>query len=162
MGITLCHEHLFAKTFTNYFIPNSSWPQLQNKYSYLNTEPVSIENQWYINYHPHLNEDNLDLTEPATQKEIEKELIFFKSNGGNSIVEVTTFGNDLKKLKEFSEVSKVNIVGSTGFYVKDAHPNRIASSTEELYNEIKKEIIYGVNGIKPGVIGKIYFLQFKI
>lgn len=162
LGITLCHEHLYAKTFTNYFISNLNSLQLKNKFIHLHTEPVSNDNQWYINYHPHLNEDNLDLTQSATQKAIAKELIFFKANGGNSIVEVTTFGNDLMKLKELSEISNVNIVGSTGFYVKNAHPNRIQSSIEELYHEMKQEIIYGVNGIKPGVIGRNFsFSQLK-
>lgn len=152
LGFTLCHEHLYHKAYTRYFVPKP----LDNKYSHLNSTPVTIENLWHTVYHPHIHEDNLDLTSTAVQNAIDDELKFFKRNGGSSMVEVTTFGTDLAKLAEFSRKSGVNIIGSTGFYVHQAFSESIRSkSIENLYETMKNELISGVNGIRPGVIGEL-------
>ncbi|XP_027193778.2 N-acetyltaurine hydrolase [Dermatophagoides pteronyssinus] len=152
LGFTLCHEHLYHKAYTSYFVTKP----LDNKYVHLNSTPVINENLWYTAYHPHTHEDNLDLTSVEVQNAIENELKFFKTNGGNSMVEVTTFGTDLTRLAEFSRKSNVNIIGSTGFYVHQAFSESIRSkSIENLYDIMKNEFILGVNGIKPGVIGEL-------
>ncbi|OTF81594.1 Phosphotriesterase-like protein [Euroglyphus maynei] len=152
LGLTLCHEHLYHKAYTSYFVPKP----LSNKYSYLNSKPVTNENLWYTVYHPHTHEDNLDWTSVDIQNAIEDELKFFKTNGGSSMVEVTTFGTDLPRLAEFSRKSGVNIIGSTGFYVHQAFTESVRSkSIGYLYETMKNEFISGVNGIRPGVIGEL-------
>ena len=80
---------------------------------------------------------------------------FLKSNGGDSVVEVTTFGKDFQALSKMSKESGVNIIANTGFYIKGAFQDDITSlSVEALYNIMKSELVTGVNGIKAGVIGK--------
>lgn len=88
---------------------------------------------------------------------------FYKQNGGQSIVEVTTFGKNLAALATMAKKSKVNIVGNTGFYIKPAFPDSITSQfVESLYTTMKDELLNGVDGIKPGVIGNyLRFLRLK-
>lgn len=115
---------------------------------------IKCENLWYTNYHPHLQQDNLDLAESSTQDAMLEELKFFRSNGGDSIVEVTTFGKNLEKLAELSRKSGVQIVGNTGFYVEQAFSQSIKEkSIENLYDIMLDELLNGINGFKPGLIG---------
>lgn len=151
LGTTLCHEHLYHKTYSSTFAPKPC----KNNYSHLDYVAVSHQNMWYTLYHPYSQEDNLDFTESLTQKAILEELMFFKANGGQSIVEVTTFGKDLQTLAKLSQESGVNIVGNTGYYIKAAFSDSITSlPVESFYQSMKDEWTQGVNSIKPGVIGK--------
>lgn len=126
-----------------------------NRYSALNSSSVCWETLWYTKYHPHSHEDNLDFTPPSIQDAILEELKFFKSNGGQSVVEVTTFGKNLAALSQLSRDSGVNIVGNTGYYVQAAFPDSVTSlSVEKLYDTMQNELLVGVDGIKAGVIGE--------
>ena len=109
---------------------------------------------WYTAYHPYTHQDNLDFTSDAIQDVLTDEMKFYKQNGGQSVVEVTTFGKSLTALAKMSRLSGVNIVGNTGFYIAPAFPDSIITqSMESLYATMKDEFVNGVDGIKPGVIG---------
>ncbi|CAG2122593.1 unnamed protein product, partial [Medioppia subpectinata] len=87
---------------------------------------------------------------------IADELRFLKLNGGDSVVEVTTFGKSLPELRDMSVKSGVNIIAGAGFYVQSAMPSHVVQyTTEQIYDEIKSDLLVGVNGIKCGVIGEI-------
>lgn len=81
---------------------------------------------------------------------------FFKSNNGNSVVEVTTFGKNLNVLKKTSLDSGVNIIAGAGYYIAPAMTTaELQLTTEQIYDNIKADLLVGVNGIKCGVIGEI-------
>lgn len=83
-------------------------------------------------------------------------MLFYKSNGGSSVVEVTTFGKDLGRLRETSIASGVNIIAGAGYYVAASMPTSILTlTTEEIYDNIKNDLLVGENGIKCGVIGEV-------
>lgn len=88
------------------------------------------------------------------------ELSLAKESGIDTLIEVTNIGmgRDVKKLKEISEKTGVNIIASTGFYTIPYYPEYIWSKSPiELANIMIKEIITGIEGtnIKAGVIGEI-------
>lgn len=88
------------------------------------------------------------------------ELKLSKEAGVDSIIEVTNIGmgRDVKKLKEISEKSGINIISSTGFYTIPYYPEYIKTkSVDELAEIIISEITEGIDGtdIKAGVIGEI-------
>lgn len=151
LGVTLCHEHLYHKSYTRTFVPNP----VQCCHSQLNGSLVSTDNLWYTNYHPYTHEDNLDFTSVEVQNAICEEMKFYRQNGGHSVVEVTTFGKSLPALARIAHQSGVNIVGNTGFYIKPAFSDSITTQSEEsLYTTMKDEFVSGVEGHRPGVIGE--------
>lgn len=88
------------------------------------------------------------------------ELCLAKESGVNTLIEVTNIGmgRDVRKLKEISRRSGVNIIASTGFYTIPYYPQYIWSkSSTELADIMIKEITEGIEGtnIKAGVIGEI-------
>lgn len=148
----MCHEHLYHKSYTKTFVPVTE----PCAHSDINSKPVSIENLWYTKYHPYTHESNLDFTSLEIQHAISNEMCFFKQNGGQTVVEVTTFGKNLKVLAEMSKKSGVNIIGNTGFYIAPAFSDDITTrSMESLYSTMKDEFTNGLDGYKPGVIGEI-------
>lgn len=89
-----------------------------------------------------------------------KELILSKKAKVSSIIEVTNIGmgRDVKKLKEISERTGINIIASTGFYTIPYYPEYIKTkSVGELADIMIREITEGIDGtdIKAGVIGEI-------
>lgn len=89
-----------------------------------------------------------------------KELTLSKKAKVSSIIEVTNIGmgRDVKKLKEISERTGINIIVSTGFYTIPYYPEYIKTkSASELADIMIREIIEGIDGtdIKAGVIGEI-------
>lgn len=151
VGITMCHEHLYHKSYSKTFVPNPE----PCCHSNIDSEPVNWSNLWYTKYHPYTQEDNLDFTSVEIQNAISEEMSFYKQNGGSTVVEVTTFGKNLAVLAEMSRKSGVNIVGNTGYYIAPAFSDDITTrSMESLYSTMKDEFINGLDGHKPGVIGE--------
>lgn len=72
------------------------------------------------------------------------EVMEYKKKGGDSIVEVTTFGidPDYKFLREVSKATGVNIVCSTGYYlghtltddIKNASVDELVKVSEAIFN----------------------------
>lgn len=92
--------------------------------------------------------------------EMSKEVILAKEVGISSMIEVTNIGmgRDVKKLKEISQNSKVNIIASTGFYTTNFYPDYIyTKDCEELAKIMIEEIEVGIENtnIRAGVIGEI-------
>ena len=152
LGSTLCHEHLYHEIDGRPFHPRKA----NSRYEALNDTPISADKMWWTAYHPYSHKDNLNFRDPEVSQLVTEELKFLKSNGGQSVVEVTTFGKSLELFKRMSIESGINIIAGAGFYVQSAmSASVVAYTTEQIYNEIKSDILIGKNGIKCGVIGEI-------
>lgn len=95
-----------------------------------------------------------------TVEEVLPEISLMTNLGVNSAIEVTTndMHRDVKKLKEISEKSNLNIVCSTGFYLSEYHPDwLISASVEDISNVMINDLTIGIDGtdIKAGVIAEI-------
>lgn len=151
LGVIAPHEHCFIDvTFEE--IPPKTEEERELFYS-----KVSIENIDVLRRNPFLVKDNLvnDDVDVAV-----KEINRFKKAGGNTIVDLTTIGikRDLKKIREVSERTGVNIIAGSGLYTGLSVPKPYSEMNEDQIAEMMiKEIKYGdeETGIKPGVIGEI-------
>ena len=95
-----------------------------------------------------------------TVEEVIPEIKKMMDLGAQSAIEVTTndMYRDVKKLKEISEKTKLNIVAATGFYLSEYHPEWLTNATkEEIADVMVKDLTVGIDGtdIKAGVIGEI-------
>ncbi|CAG2165716.1 unnamed protein product [Oppiella nova] len=152
LGSTLCHEHLYHEIDGKPFHPRPP----NSIHEKLNSSSINAENLWWTTFHPYSHRDNLNYRDREIMNIITDEMKFLKLNGGDSVVEVTTFGKSLPELKAMSVKSGVNIIAGAGFYVESAMPSHVVQyTTEQIYNEIQSDLLVGVNGIKCGVIGEI-------
>lgn len=88
------------------------------------------------------------------------ELLKAKELGVDTIIELTCndMGRDVIKLKEISTKTGLNIICSTGFYLKEYHTDFVRNArTEELEELFLREISEGIGpaGIRAGIIGEI-------
>ena len=95
-----------------------------------------------------------------TVEEVVPEILKAKDQGIRGVVEVSTIDmfRDVKKLKEISEKTNLNIVCSTGFYLSEYHPDYLYDmSTEQIADIYVKELVEGIDdtGIKAGIIAEI-------
>ena len=95
-----------------------------------------------------------------TVEEVVPEIKKMMDLGAQSAIEVTTndMYRDVKKLKEISEITKLNIVAATGFYLSEYHPEWLTNaSAEQIADVMVKDLTEGIDGsdIKAGVIGEI-------
>lgn len=95
-----------------------------------------------------------------TVEEVVPEIKKMMDLGAQSAIEVTTndMYRDVKKLKEISEITKLNIVAATGFYLSEYHPEWLTdASAEQIADVMVKDLTEGIDGsdIKAGVIGEI-------
>ena len=95
-----------------------------------------------------------------TIEEVVPEIKKMMDLGAQAAIEVTTndMHRDVKKLKEISEITKLNIVAATGFYLSEYHPDWLSNaSAEEIAEVMVKDLTEGIDGtdIKAGVIGEI-------
>lgn len=95
-----------------------------------------------------------------TVDEVVPEIKKMMELGVNSAFEVTTndMGRDPLKLKEISDITGLNIVCSTGFYLSEYHPDKLNDMTKEEIADIYiKDLMEGIDntGIKAGLIGEI-------
>ncbi|XP_054155733.1 phosphotriesterase-related protein-like [Oppia nitens] len=149
LGSTLCHEHLYHEATPRPFNPRPS----NSPHSILNNQPVKPDLLWWTAYHPYSHRDNLNFRDRPVLDTITEELKFLKQNGGNSVVEVTTFGKNLQEFRRMSHESGVNIIAGAGYYVESAMPDHIRGlSTEQLYDEIRRDLLAG--DIRCGVVGE--------
>lgn len=146
MGITSPHEHVFincacwidkSSTLVNNHVTLDIIPELKRKHGQCS--------------------ENLVL---ESFEEIVPELERFKFFGGRTLVELTLpgIGRDVKRLREISEATDINIICGTGWYVDSSHPPYVSQSdTNELAARIIAELEDDIDGsgIRAGVIGEI-------
>ncbi|XP_077991347.1 N-acetyltaurine hydrolase-like [Glandiceps talaboti] len=152
LGRTLTHEH-FHMTFDVSYIPADRESDMDKT-----NMPFILENSGWIRQNPYSHKPNLQLDDVDAM--LIEELKFYKENGGCTMVDNTTLGIDrnIKKVKQYSEASGVNIVAGTGYYVGASHPPEMDTmSIEELTQFMVNDLTKGAEGtdIKCGVIGEI-------
>ncbi|XP_070556110.1 N-acetyltaurine hydrolase-like [Ptychodera flava] len=163
LGTTYTHEHVvmnYECAFTD--VDKEPVTQIAN-------EPLTLQNAWWVKQHPYSNMENLKLFGQDWFEAVLEDLKYLKQNGGNSIVECTTIGicRNIKKLKEMSESSGINIISGTGFYLPgaelllEADKEIILSlnqkSEEEISAMLVRDIMEGADGtdVRCGVIGEV-------
>lgn len=92
--------------------------------------------------------------------EVIPEIRMAMDQGIRSAFEVTTndMGRDVRKLKEISEKTGLNIVCSTGFYLSEYHPEWLNGATKEEIAEVYiRDLTEGIDGtdIRAGLIAEI-------
>ncbi|XP_064652011.1 phosphotriesterase-related protein-like isoform X1 [Lineus longissimus] len=156
LGVTLCHEHLSIDI--RYFVEKSQPPEHIKHLKYL---PFCLENVDKLKDHPYFNVDNMRTDDEHDA--ILEELIYFKKNGGATIVDNSTVGmkRDVEVYREFARKTGVNVVAGSGFYhepgVAASQPSVLAMAVEEMSEVMLKDLTEGCDGtdIKCGVIGEV-------
>lgn len=149
LGVTSSHEHIF--------IDMRNCVEITGNEGEIFYEPVTAETRFYNFSEPYAQLDNafLDNAEDA-----EKELLYFKRAGGQTIVDCTLdeIGRAPLALKGLSQKTGVNIVMGCGHYYHKAHYGYVKeASVNQLADEMRKDILVGVGdtGVKAGIIGEI-------
>lgn len=151
LGVTLPHEHLFID-ITNQFTEPAD-PGKQR----LGRAKVGAEHAAVLARNPYAIRDNLLLDDPVLAAE---EVGFFRAAGGRTIVDCTPrgIGRDVRKLRELSRATGVNVIAGCGYYTADTHPPGMGDrSAEDIADELVRELTEGIDGtgIRAGVIGEI-------
>ena len=151
LGVIAPHEHLFIDLTFEAVMPNTEEARE------LFESPVEINNIDVLRRNPFLVKNNMVLEDFDTAV---YEMRRFKKAGGTTIVDLTNIGidRDLKKLREVSKQSGVNVIAGCGLYTGLTIPEPYRSmSAEKIADLMIDEIKNGdpETGIKPGVIGEI-------
>lgn len=119
---------------------------------------ITMAHEHFIVDLARVRKDNISKIE--TIEEVIPEIKLMQDLNVKSAFEVSTIdlGRDVKKLKQISEITGLNIVCSTGFYLHQFHPEWLNEATVEQIADIYiKELTEGIDGtdIKAGLIGEI-------
>ena len=151
LGVTLMHEHLLLDA-------RKSWqePKEASRIA-LARRPVTPNILHELRQDPFMNLDNCTLLdEQAAAEEVEQ----FKLLGGATVVDATCrgIGRDPLALQRISQLTGLNIVMGTGYYLEDRHPPYVRrASIDELKDEMVIDLLEGVDGtgIRAGYLGEI-------
>lgn len=150
LGITLPHEH-FLIDMSVWFIEPTACSEKP-----IARQPVSLENLWFVRYHPYSCLDNLQLLDEQVAIE---ETMRFKLAGGSTVVDMSNngLGRDPLALTRISRATGLNIIMGSGYYVEEAQPAGMRLTEETVAEEIVRDITVGVGntGIRAGMIGEI-------
>lgn len=151
LGPTMTHEHLLIDFSTMFVEP----PEASQKF--LAHQKLSMENLGWIRYNWTSNLDNLLLIEEKTAL---NEAMYYKREGGGTLVDATTIGigRDPLALSRLARATNLNIIMGAGWYIDKVHPEDMGSRTEnDLATQIIKELTEGINEttVKAGIIGEI-------
>jgi phosphotriesterase-related protein len=151
LGVTLPHEHILAD-FSLWFVEPQEAALRRLAY-----EPVAVENRSWILHNPQSCLDNTRLLDEEAAIE---ELILFKKEGGDTVVDLSNVnvGRNPLGLARISRATGLNIVMGTGYYVGKAQSSDYDAKTEiDIANEIITDITIGVSdsGVRAGIIGEI-------
>ena len=152
LGVTLMHEHLLIDLTCNFVYPDEATRQ-----AYIEA-PVRIELLGLLRRYPFsLTRDNLRLFDEDVARE---ELLRFKLEGGNAIVDCTVTGlrQDPLGLRRLARATNLHIVQGTGVYVELAHPDWIEQVDIDYIAELLVrdiEVGIGDTGVRAGIIGEI-------
>lgn len=150
----MVHEHLSMNFHKAFVSPRD----IDSKNA---DNPFSLDNVGWIRYNPYSHHSNLVFNDTDTSHAINEELMYFKKNGGGSIVECTTHGieRNAKFLLDMSTFTGINIIAGTGFYVASFQQELLYSWTEEqLAQEMHNDICEGCReapNVRCGLIGEI-------
>ena len=148
LGVTSMHEHVFVDATVWLTPPREPYPE----------DPmVTMENLGFVRWNLLSLRDNLIIDDPEIAV---AELNRFVAIGGAGLVDLTSegFGRRVEQLVEISKRTGLHIMAATGFYVHDAHPAFVDTSTvDELAFGLIRELTIGVGdtGIKSALIGEI-------
>jgi phosphotriesterase-related protein len=154
LGVTLPHEHIMI----NLQFYARLWPPEESSLRGLRDKPVTMDLVPLLRRGARkFNLDDGDLSDIDTAV---RELIEYKSYGGKSIVEYSMpgMGRDPIALRRISELTGLNIICSTGWYLVATHPPYVKQKTaDELAEIMTHEINEGIGdtGIKAGTIGEL-------
>jgi phosphotriesterase-related protein len=150
LGYTTMHDHTFvdlriAGEFMKNMFPDTGEGQLAfcpENYGFLKTGTYLMSRELQI-------VDDMDY--------LLKEYAYFKAIGGKSIVDPAPVGirGSADKLKEFSELSGLNLICATGIYTATSRPQEYLGKGEDfMYQSFRKEIEKGIGGtdVKPGIL----------
>jgi len=151
LGVTSTHEHLLSD-MSGWFVEPTKATERR-----LAHEPVNLNNLWWVRSHTTMNADNIKLTD---ERLAIKEVLSFKWEGGNSLVELSSvgLGRDPSGLARISRATGLNIIMGSGYYIGSSCPPELANTTEEeIAEEMIRDITMGVGdtGIRAGIIGEI-------
>ncbi|XP_002735322.1 N-acetyltaurine hydrolase-like [Saccoglossus kowalevskii] len=158
LGRTLTHEHLSM---------NYSYFYQETENTVKANEPITLTNLGWVRHNEYSSKFNLRLCDD--NEAVVNDLKSFKKHGGSSLVECTTLGitRDVRKLKQYSEATGVNVVSGTGFYLAGDYSSQRAEfdiihrlqsqSEEEICKMLMNDILEGADGsdIRCGVIGEV-------
>jgi phosphotriesterase-related protein len=158
LGITSLHEHVLldiATYWLNRLSEDPRYPFEATRMRYLN-EPETMNLLGKIKRTEIFCSDDLRLNDEQLAAE---ELLEFKKWGGSTIVDQTLpgIGRDPNGLRRVAVQTGLNVIASTGFYVRASHPGYIKTmSTDKISDIMVREITEGIDGtgIKAGVIGE--------
>ena len=119
---------------------------------------IALAHEHFIIDLTHVRKD--DESKIETIEEVIPEIELIIKQGVKGAVEVSTIDmwRDVIKLRQISEITHLNIVCSTGFYLSEYHPEYLNDmSAEEISDIFIKELTEGIDGtdIKAGVIAEI-------
>lgn len=148
LGRTLIHEHVIS-SLTCYWDPSDE-PSLA-------AAAISLTNLGLVRQHPFASRANLILDDLRTAAE---ELSAFQRAGGGTVVDATSngIGRDPSAVRAVAEMSGLNVVLGSGYYIGASLPAGIHERAESrITDEIVAEITQGIgsSGIRAGVIGEI-------
>ncbi len=148
LGLTLMHEHILNDC-------SCWWHPPGPERAHLAGAPVAPGLLWELRQDPFVNRDNLGLRNEEAAVE---ELSLFTAEGGRTIVDPTCrgIGRDPTALRRIAEATGLTIIMGAGYYLQASHPPEVAAlSAEAIADEIVREALEGVDGVRIGLIGEI-------
>jgi phosphotriesterase-related protein len=153
LGIVMTHEHVLWDGSR----AGGLRPVVDPEGQRIAEEPVSIGNLWWVRQNYTLSRDNIVLDDVSLAI---SELSRYRDVGGGTVVDATHrgLGRSPEVLAHISSASGVAIVMGSGYYVRTAHPQELASrSASQIEEELVEEVTHGVDGtsVRSGIIGEI-------
>ena len=153
LGITLPHEHLFVDLTVGLkdYEPSEAIAKA------LYYQPVTLDNLWWVTYHPTSVMDNRRLLDEELAI---REALFYRYAGGDTIVDASSLhiARDPLALVRVSRATGLNVIMGSGYYLPRSYPANMENKTEEdICQEIVREVTVGAGdtGIRAGIIGEI-------
>ena len=128
---TLTHEHVVLNFEKHFIQPTKDIDQKKVNCHF------TLENINWIRHNPYSCFSNLFLCNETDA--VIDDLKAFKQAGGSTVIENTSIGigRDVKKMKQISEASGVNIVCGTGYYIAKQLDDQVKTYSVEQMTQVK-------------------------
>lgn len=146
LGFTSMHEHVLM---TGHYMHKYFYQPVMEHPLLDENDPTTLENICYIRHNGMATYDAVDL---QNSDRMLLELGDFRKTGGKSMLDCTAVGirSNMAKVRELSERTHVNVIGSTGFYMSLTWPAKFhGMSEQQLQAFMEDEIMNGIEGV-PG------------